>query len=119
MLSWSKESFLEQVRKTDGCWYWQVAGPNGEMHDATSTDKKYGCFLQYGPCAFQGYTYPAHRIAWLLWKGPIRPKYFICHTCDNPVCVNPDHLFMGTHQDNMRDMVRKGRHGKSRKEQAS
>lgn len=52
----------------------------------------------------------AHRIAWLLWCGPItKRKPCICHTCDNPQCSTPEHLFDGTHKDNMDDMNRKGR----------
>lgn len=79
-----------------------------------------GCWLWNG--AYTGNGYPAfaptkyggdgaHRWAYRLHKGEIPEGILVCHTCDNPACVNPDHLFLGTHKDNQSDCSRKGRLG--------
>ena len=84
--------FHERVCLSDGgCWEWTGGKSNG-----------------YGMMWFKGRNRQAHRVSYELHK--IDPgSLHVCHSCDNPICVNPDHLFLGTASDNMRDMVSKGR----------
>jgi len=90
-----KERFLKYVdRPPEGCWPWK-GGLNGY--------KGYGMFNYYGRPRL------ASRVSWMLFKGDIPDGLFVCHACDNPKCVNPDHLFLGSQKDNMDDMVAKGR----------
>lgn len=63
----------------------------------------------YGAFGYQGKTRRAHMISWMIAKGPIPTGMFVCHTCDNPPCVRPSHLFLGTPKQNLEDMVAKGR----------
>lgn len=76
-----------------------------------------GCWLWLGTYNFYGYGLfhsrgkqrGAHRFSWEFYRGPIPEGMHVLHHCDNPSCVNPDHLFIGTHQDNMADKTAKGR----------
>jgi hypothetical protein len=77
----------------DECWEWQGAR------------RPFG----YGRFGIAGKNVEAHRVSWQLANGPVRPGIKILHTCDNPSCVNPGHLFPGTQQDNIADMNAKGR----------
>jgi hypothetical protein len=86
-------NFWEHVNKTDGCWLW-TAGKTG---------------VGYGTFIIDGKSVGAHRHSYALHYGPIPPGMLVCHRCDNPLCVRPDHLFLGSHLDNMRDMAAKGR----------
>lgn len=65
--------------------------------------------MGYGQSSYQGRRQPAHRIVWQHLNGPIPDGMLVCHTCDNPPCCNIDHLWLGTHADNMRDCIQKGR----------
>jgi hypothetical protein len=86
----------------NGCWLW-ILGLSG--------NNKYG-----SATALSGKMVPAHRLSWEIFKGQIPIGMEVCHKCDIPPCVNPDHLFLGTHLDNMRDMVLKGRKNPQRGE---
>ncbi len=81
------------VRQENGCWDWPAGtGVSG-----------------YGLISYEGRSTGTHRLAWQLTNGPIPEGMFVLHHCDNRRCCNPDHLFVGTHTDNMRDMHAKGR----------
>ena len=80
-------------RSGDGCWEWQA----------------YRSRAGYGTFTYMGEVRLAHRIAWMLTHGPIPEGMEVCHSCDNPACCRPDHLFLGTHRENMHDCLNKGR----------
>ena len=76
-------------------------------------DPETGCWLWIRRTKDNGYGWcgkrtSAHRRAWELYRGPIPPGLFVLHRCDTPLCVNPDHLFLGTNSDNINDAVQKG-----------
>jgi len=87
------------INKT-GCWIWHGHRSHG-----------YGYIWVYE----KKHTISVSRAIWLLKKGPIPDGLFICHKCDNPACINPDHLFLGTNEENIQDMIDKGRNAKGEK----
>jgi hypothetical protein len=75
------------INSDTDCWEWQgCIGPEG-----------------YGRSCWRGVQENAHRVSFRVFKGGIKKGNFICHTCDNMICVNPDHLYSGTQKDNMKD----------------
>lgn len=96
-ITYTKKRFWSKVKtgEKNDCWTWLAY-----------KDKKW----KYGVFGFNGKLYKAHRFAWFLTHGQMPDNnMLVCHKCDNPSCVNPHHLFLGTNDDNMKDMVSKGR----------
>lgn len=88
-----KERFFEKVDRSSGCWVWNGARQKG---------------LGYGAFKLAGKVVPAHRVMFAIANGR-DPQGLVMHTCDNPFCVNKDHLKEGTPKDNAQDCVQKGR----------
>ena len=86
--------FWKRVEKSAGCWKW-LGGLSTSGYGQVSVDDK---------------PQRAHRYAYTIAKGPIPRGVFVLHMCDNRACVKPQHLFLGSHQDNMDDMKKKNRH---------
>ena len=96
------EKYLEKrtvVLAESGCWIWMLSTTKGG----------------YGKASVGGKSELAHRAVWEARNGPIPEGLLLCHKCDTPSCVNPYHMFLGTHQHNALDMVSKGRSAKGEK----
>ncbi len=91
-------SFWKRVSIEGECWHWAGALNNmgyGFLHTRIRPDLRL-----------------AHRLSWTLYRGEIPSGLWVLHSCDQPSCVNPNHLFLGTRQDNVDDMLKKGRNAK-------
>lgn len=94
------ERFLKKVNKTETCWIWT----------SSLSGNGYGTFCTYD---HGNRKKPKHhvasRLSWELFRGPIPEGFLVCHHCDNRLCVNPEHLFLGSYKDNTQDMFNKKR----------
>lgn len=89
------QSLDDLSEKTDGCWIWRGWCSTGR--------------LPYGLIRRGSKQFYAHRVSWQVHFGAIPDGLHVLHKCDNPPCIRPDHLFLGTHLDNVRDRQAKGR----------
>lgn len=96
----SKEELIKRFEERvmpvpySGCWIWMLS-------------LRHFGYGQFGVASDKSVL--AHRFSYEVYKGEIPKGMLVCHACDTPSCVNPDHLFLGTHKDNTQDMLRKGR----------
>lgn len=103
LLERATNRFWSRVKKMDnGCWEWQGAR-------LPAKSERYPSSLPYGLTSLYKKQIRAHRFAWEITNGPIPEGSLVLHHCDNPPCVNPEHLYVGDYFDNMRDRRVRGR----------
>jgi hypothetical protein len=88
-----KSVFEKNVIIQEGCWGWK-----GEVSSSG-----------YGRISYSSKRMQLHRVSWMIYYSEIPDGMWVLHKCDNPICSNPEHLFLGTHNDNVQDMISKGR----------
>ena len=87
------QRFLDAFEQQESCWIW-LGSPSSSG---------------YGQCLYKEKHWSAHRLSYTLYRGEIPKGKLVCHTCDNKLCVNPEHLYVGTHKDNNRDTYARNR----------
>ncbi len=95
------ERFWAKVEKTGGCWWWRGARRSPRKGDSS-----------YGVVRWGGERLSTHRVSYEMANGPIPIGQCVCHRCDNPLCVRPEHFFLGTYRENCEDRTAKGRQSK-------
>lgn len=90
------------IHGPDDCWSWLASRRTGSDYG-----QFVDTYIENGKRVQKFYA--AHRLSWILTHGPIPDRLCVLHRCDNPLCVNPSHLFLGTNKDNVDDMKKKGR----------
>lgn len=104
----AEQRFWEKVSIESDCWRW--------LASTQKKDRGYGQFIECAGRHEHGGERLAHRFSWKLHFGPIPSGMNVLHKCDNTICVNPEHLFLGTALDNTQDMIRKNRRVRKQKE---